>query len=257
MKPIAIRVINLAARADRREQIAAQFRRLGVDAYTFFEAVDGREQPDHPLFRHYDPAARRRVKGPGRDLKGSQLGCYASHYLLWEECVARGEPLVVVEDDAIVLDDFPVFLRHAREIADLWPLVWLHDNDKPGRDPSLAAGRVGPFELRKKLKTHYRTVAYLVSPRGARDLLRHSQTWIYPVDDAMCRFYDHGVENIQVRPHCVTHDNDSASDITGAEASAPLSGRDILRRESFKALDQVRRLAHNLRFRLRYWRSRT
>lgn len=256
MKPIAIRVINLAARADRREQIATQFQRLGVDGYRFFEAVDGRTQSDHPLFRRYDPVARRRVKGPGRDLKASQLGCYASHYLLWEECVAGSEPLVVIEDDAIVLDDFPIFLRYAREIAGLWPLVWLHDNDKPGRDPSLPVGRVGPFELYKKLKTHYRTVAYLITPQGAQGLLRYSRTWIYPVDDAMCRFYDHGVESIQIHPHCVTHDNDSVSDITGAEASVPLSLSDIVRRESFKSADQVRRLAHNLRFRLRHGRSR-
>lgn len=256
MKPVPIRVINLVERADRREQIAAQFKRLGVDAYGFFEAVDGRVQPGHPLFRRYDPVARERLRGPGRGLKGAQLGCYASHYLLWEECVALGEPLVVVEDDAILLDNFPAFLQHARELAGLWPLVWLHDNDKPGRDPSLIVGRIGPFELHKKLKTHYRTVAYLISPQGARDLLRYSRTWIYPVDDAMCRFYDHGVESIQVRPHCVTHDNDSASDITGPGASVPLSLRDIVRRESIKAVDQARRLAHNLRFRLRYWRSR-
>lgn len=254
MKPVAIRVINLAARADRREQIAAQFHRLGIYGYTFFEAVDGRTQPPHPLFGHYDPVARARVKGPKRDLKPSQLGCYASHYLLWEECAAQTEPLVVIEDDAIVLDTFPTLLAQARDMAALWPLVWLHDNDKPGRDPALAVGRIGPFDLYKKLKTHYRAVAYLISPEGARALLRYSRTWIYPVDDAMCRFYDHGVESIQVRPHCVTHDNDSASDITGAAAPAPMPLRDRLRRESFKALDQVRRLAHNLHFRFKYRR---
>jgi len=249
MKPLDIQVINLASRADRREQIAAQFARLGVASYAFFEAVNGKAHPDHPLFRLYDAAARRRVKGRGRDLKPSQLGCYASHYLLWQRCVASGEPLVVVEDDAVILDNFPDFLDQARALAARWPLVWLHDNDKPGRAPTLSVGRAGPFSLRKTLKSHYRTVAYLLGPRGAEGLLRYSQAWIYPVDDAMCRFYDHGVESILIQPHCVTHDNDSISDITGA-APAPLPLADKLRREAHHAGDQIRRSIHNARFRL-------
>ena len=249
MKPLAIRVINLAARADRREHVARQFERAGVAGYSFFEAVNGRAHPDHPLFRLYDAAARERVKGQGRGLKLSQLGCYASHYLLWQECVSSGEPLIVVEDDAIILDNFPELLACAPDLARRWPLVWLHDNDKPGRNPTSAAGRTGPFELRKVLKSHYRTVGYLLNPQGAQRLLQYSQRWIYPVDDAMCRYFDHGVESILIRPHCVTHDNESDSDITG-EALPPLCWADTLRRESHKSVDQIRRVAHNLRFRL-------
>lgn len=251
MSTIPIRVINLPARADRRARMAAQFARLNVQGYSFLAAVHGAQQPDHPLFRHYDAAARRRVRGPGRDLKPSQLGCYASHYLLWQECVETAGPLIVVEDDAILLDNFPVFLDHAAQIARRWPLVWLHDNDKPGRDPSVPVDRVGPFVLRRKLKTHYRTVAYLIDPRAARALLAYSEAWLYPVDDAMCRSYDHGVENIALQPHCVTHDNDSASDITGA-ADAPLAWPHRIRREAFKGCDQLRRTLHNLAWRLRH-----
>ncbi|CAM5194797.1 hypothetical protein CDEF62S_06046 [Castellaniella defragrans] len=250
MKPLTVRVVNLASRADRREQVAAQFARVGVASYSFFEAVNGTANPDHPLFRLYDPAARRRIKGRGRDLKPSQLGCYASHYRLWQECVASGEPLIVVEDDAVILDNFPALLDQARGLAERWPLVWLHDNDKPGRSPTLRVGHAGPFSLHKTLKSHYRTVAYLLSPAGAQGLLRYSRTWIYPVDDAMCRYYDHGVESILIQPHCVTHDNDSASDITGS-ASAPLSLTDVLRREAHQTMDQIRRARYNAWFRLR------
>ncbi|CAM5194845.1 hypothetical protein CDEF62S_04781 [Castellaniella defragrans] len=74
MKPLTVRVVNLASRVDRREQVAAQFARVGVASYSFFEAVNGTANPHHPLFRLYDPPARRRIKGRGRDLKPSQLG---------------------------------------------------------------------------------------------------------------------------------------------------------------------------------------
>lgn len=249
MRPVVVRIINLAARADRREHVVAQLADAGVTQYEFFEAIDGGRHPDHPLFRLYDPVARTHVKGPGRDLKPSQLGCYASHYLLWQECLAAGAPMIVMEDDAILLPGFGELLACARELADRWPLVWLHDADKPRHDAVLRVGHVGRFALYKTLKSHYRTVAYLISPAGARGLLGYSRTWVYPVDDAMCRFYDHGVESILIRPHCVTHDNGSASDITGfVAASMPLHDR--LRRARIEAFDHVRRALYNVRFRV-------
>lgn len=145
MSTIPIRVISLASRIDRRRQVAEQFARLGVAGYSFLDAVNGKEQPDHPLFAHYDPAARARRKGRGRDLKPSQLGCFASHYLLWQECAASGRPMVVVEDDALLQDNFPDLLIRASQLAERWPLIWLHGYDRSGRDPVMAVGRMGPL----------------------------------------------------------------------------------------------------------------
>lgn len=251
MKPIPIRIISLATRPDRRRQIAAQFDRLGVSGYSFLDAVNGREQPDHPLFAHYDPVARARVKGRGRDLKPSQLGCFASHYLLWQECAASGQPLIVIEDDAILKENFADMLVHAQALSSTWPLIWLHEYDRPGRDPSMEVGRVGPFTLNRKLKKHSCSVAYLLSPEAAATLLKHCQAWVYPLDDTMFRFYEHGVENIALQPACVIQDHESPSDITGpgGEVLPPLWDR--VRREAYQARDTVWRALHNLRFRLR------
>lgn len=254
---IPIRIVNLPARADRRVQLAAQMAMLGDYPYAFFPAVHGARQPDHPLFDHYDPVARARVKGRSNPLKPSQLGCFASHYLLWQECLESGRPLIVIEDDAIIQPNFADFLRQAPAIAQHWPLVWLHGSDKPGRDPSIAIERAGPFVLHKKLKGHFRTVAYLITPEGAKALLRHCETWVYPVDDTMIRFYEHGVESIALQPPCVTHDDDSASDITGPSIRTPHSLGDNLRREAFRLRDNIRKLFHNFVFRLHHRRLHT
>ncbi|WP_368643157.1 glycosyltransferase family 25 protein [Castellaniella ginsengisoli] len=253
MSTIPIRVISLASRTDRRRQVAEQFARLGVAGYSFLDAVNGKEQPDHPLFAHYDPAARARRKGRGRDLKPSQLGCFASHYLLWQECAASGRPMVVVEDDALLQDNFPDLLIRASQLAERWPLIWLHGYDRSGRDPVMAVGRMGPFTLVRKLKRHSCTVAYLLSPAGAEALLAHCGSWVYPVDDTMIRFYEHGVESILLQPPCVAQDHDSPSDIRGAE-NRPMPWPDKIRREFYKACDEIRRVWHNLRFRLRFRR---
>ncbi|MER1966976.1 glycosyltransferase family 25 protein [Castellaniella sp. GW247-6E4] len=254
---IPIHIVNLPSRTDRRARLAAQMALMGDYPYSFFSAVHGARQPDHPLFRHYDPAARERVKGHGSPLKPSQLGCFASHYLLWQECVESGAPLIVIEDDAILGPNFAKFLEHAPAIARRWPLVWLHGNDKPGRDPSIAVDREGAFVLHKKLKGHFRTVAYLITPAGAQALLRHCETWIYPVDDTMIRFYEHGVESIALRPACVTHDDASESDIRGPASRARRGLGDTLRREAFRLRDNLRKTLHNTVFRLHHRRLRT
>ncbi|WP_101016468.1 glycosyltransferase family 25 protein [Helicobacter pylori] len=31
-----------------------------------------------------------------------ELGCYLSHYLLWKECVKTNQPVVILEDDAVL-----------------------------------------------------------------------------------------------------------------------------------------------------------
>ena len=248
MSTIPIRIISLASRTDRRQQIAAQFDRLGVTGYTFLDAVNGKEQPDHPLFAHYDPVARARRKGRGRDLKPSQLGCFASHYLLWQECVASGQPMLVVEDDAILLDHFPDVLAQAPGLTRAWPLIWLHGYYKRGRDPGTVVGKMASFTLVRKLKRHSGTVAYLLAPDGASALLAYCQTWVHPVDDTMVRFYDHGVESIVLQPLCIDHDHDSVSDIRGEE-NPPMPLTDKIRRELYKAGDELRRWWHNLRFR--------
>ncbi|MGB6241980.1 MAG: glycosyltransferase family 25 protein [Castellaniella sp.] len=255
MNTIPIRIISLASRPDRRQQIAAQFDRLGVSGYSFLDAVNGKQQPDHPLFAHYDPQARARVKGRGRDLQPSQLGCFASHYLLWQECADSGKPMIVVEDDAILKDNFPDMLDHAQALLQAWPFIWLHEYDLPGRDPSMNVGRIGPFTLSRKLKKHTCSVAYLLDPAGALALLKHCQAWVYPLDDTVFRFYEHGVENIVLQPACVAQDHVSPSDITGASEGTRLPLQDKIRRELYHARDTVWRLLHNLWFQLRHRRT--
>jgi len=196
------------------------------------------------------------VKGRGRDLKPSQLGCFASHYLLWQECAASGQPMVVVEDDAVLKDNFPDMLAYARQLSEAWPLIWLHEYDRPGKPDAFTIDRrIGPFTLVRKLKGHFCAVSYLLSPPAAEILLDYCRSWIYPVDDTMFRFYEHGVENIALLPPCVGQNHELPSDIRGGTDSPSLSLLEKVRREGHKARDTARRVLHNLRFRLCHKRS--
>ncbi|WP_120839184.1 glycosyltransferase family 25 protein [Helicobacter pylori] len=42
----------------------------------------------------------------GAGLTLPELGCYLSHYLLWKECVKTNQPVVILEDDAMLESNF-------------------------------------------------------------------------------------------------------------------------------------------------------
>ena len=39
-----------------------------------------------------------------------RLGCFASHYLLWEKCISLNEPIIILEHDISILRPWPVDL---------------------------------------------------------------------------------------------------------------------------------------------------
>jgi GR25 family glycosyltransferase involved in LPS biosynthesis len=78
------RYINMAASAERRAQMEAQFTRFGcADLYRRFDAVDGRS-----------------ITGAQTRLSAAELGCFMSHY----HCIVEGggdSHVHIVEDDVV------------------------------------------------------------------------------------------------------------------------------------------------------------
>ena len=95
MKKLPIYIINLEKSTDRKAYMQAQFDQLFLanteQAIHFFKAINGKENPNHPLFQRYNEKKRLNVKGYPLTL--NQLGCYASHYSMWEKCVELDSPL--------------------------------------------------------------------------------------------------------------------------------------------------------------------
>ncbi|HDZ9284767.1 TPA: glycosyltransferase family 25 protein, partial [Vibrio cholerae] len=91
-----IYVISLKNSLDRRASIEQQMTSHGLK-FEFFDAIDGRIDPPHPLFANYDYTKRLWLTSGKMPMRG-ELGCYASHYLLWQKCVELNAPIVVLED---------------------------------------------------------------------------------------------------------------------------------------------------------------
>lgn len=227
-----------------------QLTQLGLP-YCFFDAIHGARNPDHPLFKKYNDKKRARLRGSGASLRLSQLGCFASHYLLWEKCVQARKAIIVLEDDAILLPEFMSFYENAAAFASRYGLVWLQPSRKIADQAGLVLETIGPFTVKKFAKGFSGATGYLLTPEAAQTLLDYCAEWIYPVDNTMDRFYDHKVEAIGLAPACLMQDDDFESAINVADDGARHSLPDKLRREYANLKDTLARSAHNLGFLLR------
>lgn len=195
-KALDIRIINLERSPDRRESAQRQIAGLGLTA-TLSTAVDG-ATVDLDRYRHFLPAVNHFVRRP---LTSGEIGCFASHYRLWQECVATGGPMLVLEDDFLVMpeargviDRLPEILRRFRyvRLSGILPRASRKVATLPdGR--AVALFSKGPLG----------TVAYALTPEAAARLLAHAATWREPVDNYIDSFWIHGILPFAIVPYPV------------------------------------------------------
>jgi hypothetical protein len=68
-----------------------------------FDAIDGYTM-NESIWQEYGLQIPKKSNGKGKfgDKPGA-LGCFLSHYILWNKCVDTNQPIVVLEDDANIL----------------------------------------------------------------------------------------------------------------------------------------------------------
>jgi GR25 family glycosyltransferase involved in LPS biosynthesis len=118
-------------------------------------------------------SGRSRVVHGGRLTRGA-VGCALSHIRQWREVLASGRARLILEDDvrlsrqlAAGLASAAARLRNAGGAGD-WSLLYLGASPmalQPPYSQPLAGG------LRRAVSTNYSLFAYVLSPRGARQLL--------------------------------------------------------------------------------------
>lgn len=125
----------------------------------------------------------------------ARIGCALSHLELWERCVASGDPILILEHDA-------VFVSRVLESVLLPPADWsaIMVNDPVGATPrgflwSKWVQLKGPgIHTKTEVFTDGRPdglaghSAYIISPRGAaRCLQLVHENGLWPNDATMCR----------------------------------------------------------------------
>lgn len=243
---IDIFIINLERSVERKQHMIEQFDAINVE-YQIFPAIDGRESKN-PILGMYDEALSLAYRC--KSLTKGQLGCYASHYLLWEKCVELDKPIIVIEDDAVIdKQGFSEFYNSTSELNSQYEFIRLFSHRRRKAKLQIIEN-INNFSIYRANKGHMCTTGYFLTPDGAKKFLQHSKKWYMAVDIYMDRFWVNEVESFGISPPCVSVDPSFESDI-GYEKNAkrPFSAR--CRRELFNLSETIKRTIHNWKFKIK------
>ncbi|XP_059143528.1 glycosyltransferase 25 family member-like [Physella acuta] len=191
-----IYMINLKRRPARRFRMLKAFEYLDLDV-KIIDAFDGKELNDTYL----DQRGIKQLPGfadpyHGRAMTMGEIGCFLSHYQIWEEAAARNYSRILIFEDDVRFEPYfrrkLKYLMHELEsLFPVWDLLYL-----------------GRKRLRKDLEKmvqgseilawpHYSywTVSYALSIHGARKLLAQKPlAKMVPVDEYLPIMFDRHTE---------------------------------------------------------------
>lgn len=242
---IDIFVINLESSIERKHHITKQLNSLKTK-FNIFPAINGRD-PEQKILDMYDDVLSQEYRC--KSLSKGQLGCYASHYLLWKKCVELNKPIIILEDD-IVFDEpnFKRFYNLAPQLNPKYECIRLFSNHR--RKVSIQdIESIDTLTINRSNKGHMRGMGYFLTPNGAKKFLQHSTKWYMAVDIYMDRFWINGVEPYGISPSLIKIEPSFDSDI-GYEKNTKRPINKRCNRELFNFLENIKRIIHNLKFKL-------
>ncbi|MCU8238254.1 glycosyltransferase family 25 protein [Vibrio vulnificus] len=187
-------VVSLPSSLERRQRMQNQLEKLNVD-FEFFNAIDG-SKPDFLNFDKVDNSLTFSRKG--YHLKTGEIACFSSHYELWKHCVELNQPLIILEDNVDISDDFPTLIDTLYNEISRFGYIKLAATFPSKFNPiTPLTDRYSLGQYRKKTCG---TTAYAISPKAAKQFIQHAGTFIEPVDDYLEKPWRHGVKTYSVAP---------------------------------------------------------
>ena len=242
-------VISMADAVERRSRFESRAR-SGPVAWSFYPAHTSL----HPSL-HYDE--ERAIVAKGRPLRAGEIGCYSSHYAVWEDLQKdEADQYVVLEDDVIV--DWTFVGKLAQVDLAAIGVGYLRLYYKA---PARAAVVKPDFIERARSIVElagnaYGTQGYAITRAGARLFLDHCRMVCRPIDDEMDRTWVHGQPNLAVFP-CPILEESSGSTIGGARFETfVVPGHLKLKRLVAHRVERWRRDASTTLRRIRRFRAR-
>jgi glycosyl transferase family 25 len=237
MKTI-IRVISLRD-SPRRTEFTSRARGASVD-WIYFDAVAGLDSS-----LQYDEAAI--LIDLGRNLTPGELGCYSSHYLLWQDLMlSDATQMIVLEDDTLVdwgyIAELVNFDLSERSIDWLRLFAKIPSRYRMICRPTLDHHR----HIVEFLNYAGGTQGYVISRSGAEKFLRHGRVVNCAIDTKMDRFWIHGIRNLAVYPFPVIELH-GPSTIGGERGYVPLVRRGLRPPVSLRMKQLASRAMHKIR----------
>jgi glycosyl transferase family 25 len=181
-----IRVISLARSVDRRQAFVQMAGSTTLD-WAFFPGCTGITEP----LRYDDRVAIRRC---GRPLSPAEIGCYASHFKIWEWLANSDyDQVIIFEDDVIVdwaiieklsINRFSDYGINLLRLHILYPFNWKMVQYRLFSPNTHLARIVGNV---------LGAVAYLLTRTAARILVANYSVAAAPLDWVLARYWEHRI----------------------------------------------------------------
>ena len=166
-------IINLPDRTDRLELFHKT--NPNINAEPFKYVFDGR-QIDHDELIKKGFDTNKDWKDPilQTHLTKGEVGCFLSHWYVWQYAIESNETIIVFEDDAIIGDRYNE--KEIQELLEVYNFIYLGYKEMGKREEINDTIVIPDYP--------YWTVSYVVTPEAARILTtEHAKKNIIPVDE--------------------------------------------------------------------------
>lgn len=183
-------IINLAEATDRLSFQEKQMLRLGLD-YEILRAVSTQHISESTYYQL--------SMGWERPLRRAELACFLSHHKAWQTVLKKKQPMLILEDDALLSRYSAVLLKMLEQRSDCdCDLVTLEVRN---RQKIVGEGQplVEDFSLVPLYQDRTGAAAYVLWPSGAQILLDKAKTTPPGLADAFISS-TYGLSCLQVEP---------------------------------------------------------
>lgn len=239
-------VINLERSVERKIRMSDLLSSAGIE-HEFFPAIDGR------IAKIEGYNSPRRIKEKGHPLTLGEQACFLSHRALWLKCIYLNIPIVVIEDDVDLAEEFYDFVEYASINFSDYKYVRL------GRAPikntfilpkiSTIDGIKDDAKLVKYNRGPSGAYGYIIYPEAAKRFVDSSVSFWMPVDDYMDCEYIHGVYNVGIEPPIVRYtDIQSEIGFSNRQQKGKRTLTSRIRKEWFRYKIFIMQFIFNIKF---------
>lgn len=235
-----IRVISMNDAHDRRARFSDDAKHAAVD-WAYFDAL---RLPEPPLVHD---AAMVQVR-TGRPLRPGEIGCYSSHFSLWRWFLDSDHQQLLVFEDDVVVDWAAIRVLCERDLTSDGIDILKLFSTYPTKLNVVRYKLFSDHSHLIRLKGYcYGTQAYILTRRGAAALVKSCVRLTMPVDWAMSRYWEYGVDNYAVFPFPVLERLGLSSIGHAAGQGTEATSSESARRFFWRVRDRLVRAAVDLR----------
>lgn len=241
---IPLFVINMRRSPDRWAHMEDEASRTGVsELIKRHEGVDGGTAEIDPFLPYVNQKKALKIKG--RELSEGQIGCFASHFSLWDRIRTTEMGAIVFEDDIGLAQPLSSFVNSTQKFANGCACIRLFTSETE-KATSVRLFNSENFSIRRYNKGHMGAQAYYLSPKAAGQLVAYAYQWYLPVDLYMDAFWIHGVECLGTDPAFAIRHN--APTVRTGSTRRKLNIKGKIKKEIAAIGTQTRRGVHNAKF---------